>query len=147
MEKLTPAVRSRVMSKVRGKNTSPEIRVRRTLHTLGYRFRLHGKDLPGKPDVVLPKYRLCVFVHGCFWHQHPGCKRATMPVNNHEFWIHKLAQNEKRDEVSIQKLKILGWDVLVIWECETKNVNSLIARLCCISDISKKQLIQYSEMA
>jgi len=130
MDKLTPAERSRVMSKVRGKNTSPEIRVRRALHALGYRFRLHKKDLPGKPDIVLQKYKICIFVHGCFWHQHPGCKRATIPVNNHEFWVQKFADNARRDEHAVKELSALGWNVLKIWECQTKNKVELVNLVC-----------------
>jgi DNA mismatch endonuclease (patch repair protein) len=125
MDKLTPVERSRVMSKVRGKNTSPEIRVRRTLHALGYRFRLHKKDLPGKPDIVIPKYRICIFVHGCFWHQHSGCKRATIPVNNHEFWVQKFADNACRDEHAVKELMTLGWQVMRVWECQTKKAEEL----------------------
>lgn len=121
MDKLTSEERSHVMSRVRGKNTSPEIRVRRVLHALGFRFRLHRKDLPGKPDIVLPKYKICIFVHGCFWHQHPGCKRATIPVDNHEFWVQKFFDNAKRDTNAVKELNSLGWNVLKVWECQTKN--------------------------
>lgn len=135
MDRLSPAERSHVMSKVHEKNTSPELRVRRTLHALGYRFRLHRKKLPGKPDIVLPKYKLCIFVHGCFWHQHPGCKRATIPVNNHEFWVQKFADNARRDESAVMKLTLLGWNVLNIWECQTKNQAELVNLIC--SQLSK----------
>jgi DNA mismatch endonuclease (patch repair protein) len=122
MDKLTPTERSRVMSKVHGKNTTPEMRVRRTLHALGYRFRLHRKDLPGKPDIVLPKYRSCIFVHGCFWHQHSGCKRASKPSTNTDFWSRKLDRNVERGEQNCIALQDLGWNVIVIWECETKDL-------------------------
>jgi len=120
MDKLTPERRSAVMSRVKGRNTAPEIKVRRALHSMGYRFRLHREDLPGKPDIVLPKYRLCIFVHGCYWHQHLGCKRATFPKSNKEFWINKFMQNKTRDEVATSSLVDLGWKVCVIWECQTK---------------------------
>lgn len=123
------------MSKVHGKNTSPEIRVRRALHALGYRFRLHRKDLPGKPDIVLSKYRLCIFVHGCFWHQHPGCKRATIPVNNHEFWIQKFADNARRDANAVKELNALGWNVLKVWECQTKKPIELMQLLQTLTDL------------
>lgn len=124
-EKLNKQARSKLMSRVRGKNTSPEIRVRKFLHQRGFRFRLHRKDLPGKPDIVLPKFNLCIFVHGCFWHQHPGCKRATIPVNNSTFWLEKFSKNQSRDAIVSQELQKLGWQVLVIWECQTKSIDSL----------------------
>ena len=116
------------MAAVRGKNTSPELRVRRMLHSMGYRFRLHRKDLPGKPDIVLPKYRLCIFVHGCFWHQHLGCKRATIPETRREFWQEKFRKNKKRDELSLKELGKLGWQVCTIWECETK-IPDILAKI------------------
>lgn len=112
-----PATRSRMMSGIRGKNTKPELLVRRYLHGAGLRFRLHVKDLPGKPDLVFPKYKTVVFVHGCFWHQHPGCKYAYVPKSNSSFWISKLNRNRERDAQKIAALKILGWRSLVIWEC------------------------------
>lgn len=109
------------MAAVKGKNTAPEIRVRQMLHKMGYRFRLHRKDLPGNPDIVLPRHRLCIFVHGCFWHQHPGCKRATIPENNQEFWITKFQETSQRDHKAEKELVQQGWNVYVIWECETKD--------------------------
>ncbi|MBS4095447.1 MAG: DNA mismatch endonuclease Vsr [Sulfuricella sp.] len=118
------------MSAVHGKNTTPEIKVRKVLHALGFRFRLHKKDLPGKPDVVLAKYRTCIFVHGCFWHQHPGCKRASRPTSNVEFWSRKLQGNIERDKNNLSKLRHLGWRAIVIWECETKNMDELKHNLC-----------------
>lgn len=129
MDKLSRNQRSKNMAAVRGKNTSPELRVRRMLHSMGYRYRLHRKDLPGKPDIVLPKYRLCIFVHGCFWHQHPGCKRATIPETRREFWQEKFCKNKKRDELSLRELGKLGWQVCTIWECETKSPDILAKRL------------------
>ncbi|MDP9440574.1 MAG: very short patch repair endonuclease [Actinomycetota bacterium] len=108
------------MSRVRSKNTKPELAVRSALHALGYRFRLHRKDLPGKPDVVLPKHRAAVFVHGCFWHQHPGCAKATLPKNNAEFWREKLEGNVARDARNRERLRKLGWRPIVVWECEVK---------------------------
>lgn len=129
MDKLTPKQRSEVMSRVKGTNTTPELRVRRALHAMGYRFRLHRKDLPGKPDIVLPKHCLCLFVHGCFWHQHEGCKRATFPETNREFWTKKFDQNRERDESIASALVQAGWRVCVIWECQTKDENTLSAAI------------------
>ncbi|MBI3145218.1 MAG: DNA mismatch endonuclease Vsr [Pseudogulbenkiania sp.] len=120
MDKISSEQRSRLMSKIRGKNTSPELKIRKMLHTAGYRFRLHRKDLPGRPDIVLPKHKLCIFVHGCFWHSHPGCKRSTIPQTNREFWEQKLASNRARDIANISALQQAGWRVCVIWECEVR---------------------------
>ena len=113
------------MAAVKDKNTTPELRVRRILHSMGYRFRLHRKDLPGNPDIVLSKYRLCIFVHGCFWHQHPGCKRATFPETRKEFWKKKFQQNKQRDKLSLKELGKQDWNVCIIWECETKKTEML----------------------
>ncbi|MCG7979521.1 MAG: very short patch repair endonuclease [Candidatus Thiodiazotropha taylori] len=125
------------MSAVKGKDTSPEVRVRKVLHANGYRFRLHRKDLPGKPDIVLPKHNTCIFVHGCFWHQHPGCKRATLPTTRREFWTKKFQANKKRDSQTKEQLEKLGWHVCVIWECKTKSSETLISELkACFSHVS-----------
>ena len=125
MDKLSPKQRSSNMAAVLGENTSPELRVRRILHAMGYRFRLHRKDLPGKPDIVLPRHRLCIFVHGCFWHQHPGCKRATIPETRRAFWEEKFRQNKIRDDLVRNELENLGWHVCTIWECELKSSDHL----------------------
>jgi DNA mismatch endonuclease (patch repair protein) len=117
------------MSQVRSKDTKPEKVVRSVLHRLGYRFRLHRKDLPGKPDIVLPKYHAVIFVHGCFWHQHPNCKKATYPKSNAIFWKQKLDSNIERDRHNQDELLQLGWRVLVIWECQTKHPNTLMEQL------------------
>lgn len=109
------------MSRVRGKNTSPEMRVRRAAHALGLRFRLHRKDLPGKPDLVFPKHRVAMFVHGCFWHRHPGCSKASTPKSRTEFWQDKFDANVARDARVQTELEALGWRVVTIWECETKS--------------------------
>jgi DNA mismatch endonuclease (patch repair protein) len=106
-----------MMSGIRGKNTKPELIVRRFLHSAGLRFRLHAK-LPGKPDLVLPKYRTVVFVHGCFWHRHEGCRYATMPTSNPVFWQEKFTSNVRRDAMVRRQLEELGWRVLVIWACQ-----------------------------
>lgn len=118
-------------------NTRPEIRVRKALHALGYRFRIHRKDLPGKPDVVLPKYKLVIFVHGCYWHQHPGCYLASNPKTRQEFWRSKFEANRLRDKRNQLALEERGWHVAVIWECETFNQEGLSVRLLQIIADSK----------
>ena len=117
--------RSRNMSAIKSKNTKPEIKVRKVLHSMGYRFRLHSKDLPGSPDIVLPKYKTVIFVHGCFWHRHENCKYASTPKTRKEFWNKKFTENKKRDSEIQEKIKILDWRSVVIWECETKNIENL----------------------
>jgi len=113
------------MAAIRGKDTKPEMLVRRYLHRAGFRYRLHAKDLPGKPDIVLPKYRAVIFVHGCFWHRHEGCKNAVMPKTNEAFWRKKLEGNVQRDRRNEEKLKKQGWRVLTVWECEADNEDRL----------------------
>ncbi len=113
--------RSQIMSRVSGKNTKPELVVRSLLHNMGYRFRLHRKDLPGKPDITLPKYQKVIFVHGCFWHGHTGCPRSKRPTTNKNFWREKLDKNMERDKESVRNLNGLGWAVLVIWTCEVND--------------------------
>ncbi|CAN2977062.1 MULTISPECIES: very short patch repair endonuclease [Pseudomonas] len=122
---VTPEQRSRNMSKIKGKNTKPEMIVRSACHELGLRYRLHRKDLPGTPDLVFPKYRLCLFVHGCFWHRHPGCKYAYTPKSRLDFWLPKLAKNVERDINAQRALEVSGWRVSIIWECQTKNTDTL----------------------
>ncbi len=119
-DSLTAERRSWNMGRIRGKNTKPEMIVRSMLHRMGYRFRVHRGDLPGKPDIVLPKHRTAVFVHGCFWHRHPGCKYAYLPKTRTAFWRAKFEANEKRDTDAIKRLASLGWQVVVLWECEIK---------------------------
>ena len=118
--------RSRNMSAIKSKNTRPEIIVRKFLHSKGYRFRIHRKDLPGSPDIVLPKYKTVVFVHGCFWHRHEGCKYKTNPKTRKEFWENKFNENIKRDKNNFKELKKLNWKVLVIWECELNSLKKII---------------------
>lgn len=125
---VSPEVRSRMMSGIRGKNTRPEIVVRQAAHRMGLRFRIHRKDLPGKPDLVFPKYRTVVFVHGCFWHRH-DCKLAAVPKTRPEFWVAKFQSNIDRDLRNQRQLESLGWHVIKIWECETKNPQLLFAKL------------------
>ena len=117
------------MRSIRGKNTRPERAVRRTLHGLGLRFRLHRRDLPGTPDITLPRHRAVVQVHGCFWHQHPGCPLAKVPKARPEYWKPKLRRNAARDVVISEELTRRGWRVLVVWECETRDGDLLAARL------------------
>lgn len=122
-----PDKRSAIMSRIGSKNTKPELLVRSMLHAMGYRFRLHREDLPGNPDIVLPKYRTAIFVHGCFWHQHPDCRKATVPKNNSGFWKAKLERNVERDSERQRELIKSGWRVLVLWECEIKGSPSTCA--------------------
>lgn len=132
------ATRSRMMSGIQGKNTKPELLVRKYLHGRGLRFRLHAKELPGKPDLVFPKYKAVVFVHGCFWHQHPECKYATKPQTRNEFWGNKLSENVKRDSYQIAALVGLGWRVFVVWECELQKGSSRLESL--MLDITQKRI-------
>ena len=118
--------RSRNMSAIKSKNTKPEIAVRKVLHSMGYRFRLHSKDLPGSPDIVLPKYKTVIFVHGCFWHRHENCKYATTPKTREEFWESKFKENVIRDKSHQKKLSAIGWKIIIVWECEIKDKNLLI---------------------
>lgn len=113
--------RSANMAAIKAKHTGPEVSVRKALHAKGFRFRLHRSDLPGRPDVVLPKYRVALFVHGCFWHRHQGCADASIPKSNTEFWLTKLNGNVSRDKRNREELIALGWRVYVVWECELKN--------------------------
>ncbi len=119
MDSLSKEHRSWNMSRIRSTNTKPEMLVRSFLHRNGFRFRLHAKDLPGHPDIVLPKYKTVIEVRGCFWHRHPGCKYATTPSSNTEFWKQKFKQNIERDKQNGKKLKLLGWKLIVVWDCET----------------------------
>lgn len=113
--------------RVRTKGTSPELALRSALHSVGFRFRLHRKDLPGKPDIVLPKYKYVIFVHGCFWHHHEGCIKSKMPKTNAEFWQNKIQANVTRDKNNQNDLAKLGWQVLVVWECDIKkDVNTVV---------------------
>ena len=126
----SPEERSAIMRKVKGKDTKPELVIRSLLHKLGYRFRLHRKDLPGKPDIVLPKFKKVIFVHGCFWHGHKGCKHANRPKSNVSYWNKKIDRNIQRDKTNQSKLKDMGWDSLIIWECEITDAYKLANKIC-----------------
>ena len=129
MDRLTPERRSWLMSRVVSKNTSAEMRVRSAAHARGLRFRVHRKDLPGTPDLVFPRWRIAIFVHGCFWHRHGNCKKATTPKTRMDFWQEKFERNVARDQASLVALRAAGWRTEVIWECETKSVGALNERL------------------
>ena len=130
MDRMTKEQRSRCMSRIRGKDTKPEILVRKGLYARGFRFRLCDGRLPGRPDVVLPKWGVVVMVNGCFWHGHKGCRLATRPKSNEEFWRAKVERNIHRDEVTVAHLEALGWSVITVWECELgKDADSRIDRL------------------
>lgn len=129
MDRLTSAQRSALMARVRGKNTAPELALRRLLHGMGYRFRLHRGDLPGSPDLVLPRFKVAIFVHGCFWHRHAKCRLATVPATNTAFWIEKFRANQKRDRSKEKQLTAVGWRVLVIWQCQLAQPDELRERI------------------
>ena len=120
-DRLSAQRRSWNMSRIRALNTKPELIVRSLLHRAGFRFRLHRADLPGRPDIILPRHKIAIFVHGCFWHRHSGCKFSYKPKTRVEFWNRKFADNMRRDTISQEKLILIGWKVFVVWECETKD--------------------------
>ncbi len=125
MDSLTQEHRSWNMSRIRGKDTKPEMATRSLLHGMGYRFRLKNSEIPGKPDIILPRYKAVIFVHGCFWHRHPGCKYAYMPKSRKDFWEKKFHSNIQRDREVTAQLKKLGWRQMVVWECEIKDADTL----------------------
>lgn len=129
---LSPSERSERMSRIRSSNTAPEVALRRAMHALG--FRLHSKGLPGKPDIVLPRYKTVIFVHGCFWHRHRGCKVATTPKTNTEFWVEKFDRNVVRDARTREQLERLGWRVIVVWECELSSANQVAGAVRRVAD-------------
>ena len=129
MDIVSQTRRSEIMARIQGRDTVPEMMVRRTAHRLGFRFRLYRKDLPGRPDLVFPRYRAVVFVHGCFWHRHDGCRFAYTPRSRVRFWTEKFRQNVARDRRTEDALRSLGWQVLVIWECETRDDAAVAHRL------------------
>ncbi len=143
VDSLTKEKRSWNMGRIKGKNTRPELIVRKLLHHNGYRFRLHKKDLHGKPDIVLPKFKTAIFVHGCFWHRHKECSDATTPKTRTEFWNQKFAGNIERDRKNEIALQEAGWEVIIVWECETSKPSTLIAKLQSeLNNISNKSLHQ-----
>ncbi len=119
-DRMTPDQRHRCMQSIRGKDTKPEMIVRRYLHAHGFRYRLHHGRLPGHPDLVLRQYRTCIFVNGCFWHGHEGCRYYTVPKTNTDFWMSKVERNRERDEEELARLKAMGWNTVIIWECQLK---------------------------
>jgi DNA mismatch endonuclease (patch repair protein) len=127
--KETPELRSRIMRAIKSGDTAPELVVRSLAHRMGYRFRLHRKDLPGKPDLVFPRLRKAIFVHGCFWHGHDCARGARVPKNNREYWTKKIEKNQERDSIARTALARLGWKVAVFWECELKNESLAGARI------------------
>ena len=129
VDHVEPVRRSAIMASIRWKDTTPELIVRRTIHALGYRFRLHPRDLPGKPDIVLVRHRLAILVHGCYWHRHSGCSKASMPKTCQAYWREKFAANLKRDERVDAALRAMGWRVEVVWQCETRDRERLRVRL------------------
>jgi len=128
VDTLTPSRRSWLMSQVRQKDTKPEMVVRRLIHSMGFRYRLHGKELPGRPDLVFSKSKRVIFVHGCYWHRH-DCKKASMPSSNVEYWKKKFAENVARDNKVLSELASLGWASMVVWECETRDADALALSL------------------
>ncbi|MDY4302314.1 DNA mismatch endonuclease Vsr [Pseudomonas lactis] len=129
MDVVDKVTRSRMMAAIASKNTQPELVLRRFLHALGYRFRLHRKDLPGKPDIVMPKLRTCIFVHGCFWHRHAGCRYATTPQTRSEFWAAKFSRNVERDLENVHALEAQGWKVMIVWECDIRRGGGSLSEL------------------
>ena len=125
MDKLTKEKRSQNMAQIRSKDTEPEIKVRKTLAELGWKYRLHSRNLPGQPDVIISKIKTAIFINGCFWHQHKGCKRCTVPKSNIKYWSKKLERNIQKQKQNIKDLERLGWETSVIWECQTKDKNTL----------------------
>lgn len=129
VDTISTSERSRIMSLVKGKNTRPEMLVRRLVHGAGFRYRLHDAKLPGKPDLVFSSKRKVIFVHGCFWHRHEGCALARIPKSNRVFWLTKLDGNKARDELNLRQLHQAGWETLVVWECELRELDTLERRL------------------
>ena len=119
----------RLMAGIKAKDTKPELIVRRLVHGMGFRYRLHRKDLPGSPDLVFPRLKKVTFVHGCFWHRHPGCRFAYTPKSNAQFWLNKLDGNSRRDELALTALAGLGWQVLIVWECELSDLPALTRKM------------------
>ncbi len=128
-DSLSPEERSERMSRVRGKDTKPELVVRKLVWAMGYRYRLHSRKLPGRPDLVFSGRKKLIFVHGCFWHQHENCRQYRMPRTRLDFWLPKLESNKRRDARVREELDALGWNILILWECELKNMEELATRI------------------
>lgn len=144
-DRISAQHRSWNMSRIRGRDTTPEIRVRSLLHSLGYRFRLHRTDLPGTPDILLPRYKTAILVHGCFWHRHAGCKFAYKPKSRTDFWNAKFQRNVAHDQEVNRQLKELGWSVITVWECEVPDEKQLSMRLVShLSSVVKTGPIEFS---
>lgn len=137
MDVFSKGKRSQIMSRISGKDTKPEIVVRSLLHRMGYRFRLHKQSMPGRPDIILPKHKKVIFVHGCFWHGHKDCPRSKKPSTNVEFWNKKIDGNIERDKKNIKSLENLGWETLILWTCEIKNQDVLKHKLISFMDTRK----------
>lgn len=133
------ATRSRVMSAVKSSSTAPEVRLRKLLHAKGYRYLINNRGLPGKPDLVFPKRRKVIFVHGCFWHQHRGCPHSTRPSSNTDYWNMKLDRNVKRDNVTVDRIQALGWRALVVWECEVNSGVAILTAERFLNDLNSVQ--------
>jgi DNA mismatch endonuclease (patch repair protein) len=140
------------MSKIRSKNTKPELALRKALFARGFRYRVNDTKLPGKPDIVLPKYKTVIFLHGCFWHRHDGCKYAYTPKTNTKFWVDKISSNAERDKVNTEKLTTLGWNIITVWECEIRHtykhdITPLVDRLeaVLLSQLPKKMKVKFYE--
>lgn len=129
VDSVSPEVRSRIMAQVKSKGMKPEMQVRRLLHGLGYRYRLHSKDLPGRPDIVFPSRCKVVFVNGCFWHKHAGCPRVRIPATNRDYWLAKLERNRVRDERNLALLREGGWIAMTVWECQLKDMEAVTESL------------------
>ena len=138
----SPDQRHRNMAAIHSASTEPELHLRHALWRLGYRYRVNVKDLPGSPDIVLPKYRTVIFVHGCFWHGHKGCKFYTVPKTNTDFWTAKIARNQERDQEVWRKLEAKGWNVIIVWECELKN-DSFLNTVSSVESQSQANLTRY----
>jgi DNA mismatch endonuclease (patch repair protein) len=138
-KKMPKATKGQLMARIRSKNTGPELEVRRLVHSLGYRYRLHRSDLPGTPDLAFVSQRKAVFVHGCFWHQHQNCRKSSLPNTRRSFWIAKFARNAARDQRALDDLEALGWKTLVVWECEISDRQSLSVKIRMFLDNFGKQ--------
>ena len=134
VDTVTPEIRSRIMARVKAKGMKPELRVRKLLHGLGYRYRLHRADLPGRPDLVFPARRKVVFVNGCFWHRHDNCSKVRLPATNRDYWQAKLERNYNRDRRNLALLREQGWAVMTIWECQLRNWAAVAAQLTAFLD-------------